>query len=165
MEFSRPGKISLFSVSWLELTTPSPEFTTLAVNQVLHLVPGVVQEEVREPDLHLSRADGVHAGLVLQVDELQPAVPPAEAHRELRPVGGEDGVQPGEGVEVDGGHDGELVLAGGREELVVAGVDLYHPAIQLVRGVLAVRLPVTPGQRFLLADTRHSYQLTGLNLA
>ena len=46
---------------------------------VLHLVPGGVQVEVRDPDLHLGRADGVLAGLVLQVDELVLAVRPPVA--------------------------------------------------------------------------------------
>ena len=117
----------------------------LAVNRALHFLSRVVKVKVREPDLlSLLWPDVVHAGLCPQVVVDQPAVHPAEDHRELRPVGGEDGVQPGDGVQPQADHDGELLPVGWREELVVAGVDLYHSTLELVRGVLAVRLPVTP---------------------
>ena len=50
-------------------------------------------------------------------------------------------------MEADTGEDRQLGLPRlhwGRQELVVAGVNLDHSAVHLVSEVLAVRLPVTP---------------------
>ena len=131
-----------------QLALPLPEDPQhrLGVGETPHFVPRVVEIKGREPDLvGLLRSDGVHAGLCPEVVKLEPAVPPAEAHGELRLVGGEDGLQPREAVQPHAGQDGQPLLAGGRQELVVARVGLHHTALQLVSRVPAVGLAVTPG--------------------
>ena len=125
-----------------------PVLTALTENNVLHFLPGVVKIELGKPDLlTLGRFNGVHVGLGPEVVEPQSLVFPLESHRELRLIGGEDGVEAGDRVEADTGEDRQLGLTRlhwGRQELVVAGVKLYHSAVHLISEVLAVRLAVTP---------------------
>ena len=126
------------------------------VNDVLHLLPGVVKIELGEPDLLcLGRSDGVHVGLGPEVVEPQSLVSPLESHRELRVIGGEDRVEAGDSVEANTGEDrqfGVTPLHLGRQELVVAGVKLYHSAVHLISEVLAVRLAVTSEQDKEISD-------------
>ena len=122
----------------------------LGVDDVLHLLVGVVEGEEGEPNLlALDWAHPVGLWLGSQVVVVQSAVRPLQADGQLGLVRRVDGVEGVEGVEPDGDHDGETDLVRQadhwrREELVVAGVELYHPAVNLVREVLAVSLAVTP---------------------
>ena len=148
--------LSVLLVTQLPGAIPHHLQHRLGVNDVLHLLVGVVEYEEREPYLlGLRRSHPVGVRGRAEIVVLQPTVRPLESHRELGLVGGVHGVEGGESVEPQTGEDGQARLAeqilgpGDRrgEIFVVARVELYYSAVDLVSEVFTVRLAITPERR------------------
>ena len=114
--------LSVLLVTQLPGAIPHHLQHRLGVNDVLHLLVGVVEYEEREPDLlRLRRAHPVGVRGRAEVVVLQPAVRPLESHRELGLVGGVHGVEGGESVQSETGQHWQARLTVKKEVQKING--------------------------------------------